>query len=248
MNAQLQAHETRAVLFDLDGTLLDTVADISAALNSALTELLAVTLPESEVLTLVGRGVSSLIERALARVPGGGSANPARLLERFHFHYEQIERSGTMRTRPYPGVARGLAELHALGLKIAVVTNKPAKVSMDLLSRLGLEPWIDELVGGDSGHRKPEPEPLLLACARLGVSPAEALMVGDSVIDVRAARAAGIRILCVPYGYNEGADPRRLPCDGFVESIDHLPDLLTAQRRRPGEEVVSPPDVAPSPR
>ena len=239
------SRSVRAVLFDLDGTLLDTVADISAALNGALAEQLAVTLPESEVRTLVGRGVPSLIERALARVPGGESADGARLLERFHFHYEQVERSGSMQTRPYPGVARGLADLHSLGVKIAVVTNKPARVSMDLLSRLGLELWIDELVGGDSGHRKPNPEPLLLACERLGVSPGQALMVGDSVIDVLAARAAGIRVLCVPYGYNEGADPRTLACDGFVESIDDLPAVVLAQRRGPGDDVASSPDAAP---
>ena len=216
------AHPVRAVLFDLDGTLLDTVADITAALNDALAEQLAVTLPESEVRTLIGRGVPSLIERALARVPGGEAADAERLLERYHAHYERIQRSGRMRTRPFPGVARGLAELHSLGLKIAVVTNKPAKTSLDLLSRLRLEHWIDALVGGDSGYRKPEPQPLLLACERLGVPPAEALMVGDSLIDVLAARAAGIRVLCVPYGYNEGEDPRTLPCDGFIESIDGM--------------------------
>jgi phosphoglycolate phosphatase len=212
----------RAVLFDLDGTLLDTVADITAALNSALAEQLPAALPESVVRTLIGRGVPSLIERALARVPGGESADAGRLLERYHAHYDQIQRSGRMRTRAFPGVARGLAELHSLGLKIAVVTNKSARSSVELLRRLRLEHWINELVGGDSGHRKPEPQPLLLACARLGVSPAEAVMVGDSVIDVLAARAAGIRVLCVPYGYNEGEDPRTLPCDGFVESIDEV--------------------------
>jgi phosphoglycolate phosphatase len=221
------ASPVRAVLFDLDGTLLDTVADITAALNSALAEQLPVALPESEVRTLIGRGVPSLIERALARVPGGESADAGRLLERYLAHYEEIQRSGRMRTRPFPGVARGLAELHSLGLKIAVVTNKSAKSSVDLLTRLRLEHWINELVGGDSGHRKPEPQPLLLACARLGVSPAAAVMVGDSVIDVLAARAAGIRVLCVPYGYNEGEDPRTLPCDGFVESIDKVRACLT---------------------
>lgn len=216
------ASPVRAVLFDLDGTLLDTVADITAALNGALAEQLPVALPESVVRTLIGRGVPSLIERALARVPGGESADAGRLLERYQAHYEQIQRSGRMHTRPFPGVARGLAELHSLGLKIAVVTNKSAKSSLELLRRLRLEHWINELVGGDSGHRKPEPQPLLLACARLGVSPTEAVMVGDSVIDVLAARAAGIRVLCVPYGYNEGEDPRTLACDGFVESIDEV--------------------------
>jgi phosphoglycolate phosphatase len=235
----------RAVLFDLDGTLLDTVADISTALNAALAEQFLASLPESEVRTLIGRGVPSLIERSLARVPGGESIDAHRVFERFHFHYEQVQRTGRMRTRPYPGVARGLAELHVLGFRIAVVTNKPTRASVDLLSRFGLDLWIDALIGGDSGHRKPEPQPLLLACARLGVPTAEALMIGDSAIDVLAARAAGIPVLCVPYGYNEGRDPRALPCDGFIESVEQLPALLMAQGHGRAEDLVSVPGVEP---
>jgi phosphoglycolate phosphatase len=235
VTASLSAPAVQAALFDLDGTLLDTVADVSSALNRALAEQLAATLPQAEVRTLIGRGVPTMIERALARIPGGESAHAGRLIERYEFHYGQIQRSGKMHTRAYPGVARGLAELHSCGLRIAVVTNKAASVSLELLSRLGLELWIDELIGGDSGYRKPEPQPLLLACARLGVPPAEAVMVGDSLTDVLAARAAGVRIVCVPYGYNEGQDPRTLPCDAFVESIDELPALLTARGLSPGD-------------
>jgi phosphoglycolate phosphatase len=240
----LTAPRVRAVLFDLDGTLLDTVADIAAAVNGALAEQLPVTLAESAVRTLIGRGVPTLIERVLARVPGGESADGRRLLEGFQRHYDQIQRSGKMRTRAYPGVARGLARLHSFGLKIAVVTNKPAPASADLLRRLGLELWVDELIGGDSGYRKPEPQPLLLACTRLGVPAAEAVMVGDSLIDVLAARAAGVRIVCVPYGYNEGRDPRTLPCDAFVESIDELPALLTARSSSLDAGVVSERDAS----
>jgi phosphoglycolate phosphatase len=217
----------RAVLFDLDGTLLDTLADISTALNRSLAEELAGQLSQAEVRTFIGGGVAALIERALGRVAGGERADAVRLLERFLFHYEQTLRSGEIETRAYPGVAQGLAELHALGLKIAVVTNKPARVSIDLLAHLRLERWIDELVGGDSGYRKPQPQPLLIACARLGLQTSQALMVGDSLTDVLAARAAEVPIVCVPYGYNGESDPRTLPCDGFIESIDELPALLT---------------------
>jgi len=222
------APAVQAVLFDLDGTLLDTVADISCALDRALAEQLSSTLPQSEVRKLIGRGVATLIERAVALLPGAEAVDRGRLLERFHFHYEQILRGGEMQTRAYPGVAHGLAELHSLGLKVAVVTNKPAAVSAALLARLGLGQWIDALVGGDDGYRKPQPQPLLTTCARLGVPPARAVMVGDSMTDVLAARAAGLRIVCVPYGYNEGVDPRTLPCDAFVESIGELPALLAA--------------------
>jgi len=218
------------VLFDLDGTLLDTAADISVALNRALSELRLSNFAESEVRALIGRGMAMLIERAVARLAvAGEAADAARLLERFRFHYERISAGDEMRARAYPGVSDGLDALRALGLQIAVVTNKPRELTVGLLTRLGLARWITAVVGGDSGLKpKPHPEPLLRACALLGATPAHALMVGDSQTDVLAARAAGLTVVCVPYGYNEGADPRQLPCDAFIESIADLPALLTA--------------------
>jgi phosphoglycolate phosphatase len=228
--AHLSARAVQAVLFDLDGTMLDTAADISAALNCALSEQRLPSLTHAEVRTLIGRGVPTLIERAIARLAAGGEcADAAALLERFHFHYERINALDQGQTRVYPGVSMGLAELHARGLKLAVVTNKPEKAAVDLLGRLGLARWIAVVVGGDSGrYRKPHPQPLLTACEELQVPPPRALMVGDSLTDVLAARAAGLAVVCVPYGYNEGADPRALPCDAFVESVGELPALLTA--------------------
>jgi phosphoglycolate phosphatase len=232
----LSVRSLRAVLFDLDGTLLDTVADISLALNRALAEQKLASLPAAQVRVLIGRGVPTLIERALARLGAAGeSSAAAHLVERFHFHYERIHELDEIQTRVYPGVTAGLAELHALGLGLAVVTNKPNKAAVDLLTRLGLSQWIDVVVGGDSGaHRKPHPQPLLTACEELAVRPVQALMVGDSLTDVLAARAAGLAVVCVPYGYNEGVDPRALPCDAFVESVGALPALLTAAHSRRG--------------
>jgi phosphoglycolate phosphatase len=125
---QLSARSLRAVLFDLDGTLLDTVADISVALNRALAEQKFASLPAAQVRVLIGRGVPTLIERALARLGAAAeSSDAARLVERFQFHYERIHELGEIQTRVYPGVTAGLAELHALGLGLAVVTNKPKK-------------------------------------------------------------------------------------------------------------------------
>jgi phosphoglycolate phosphatase len=240
MHAGIEAHapgsvspwgRVRAVLFDLDGTLLETAADITRALNRALAEQSLPTLARTEVSALIGRGVPALVESALACFGAAGRAGDATLLlDRFHHHYARIHELGEIRTRVYPGVAHGLAGLQALGLRLAVVTNKPGKMALELLTRLGLSQWIELVVGGDSGlPRKPHPQPLLTACELLGVSPGQALMVGDSQIDVLAARAAGLAAaVCVPYGYNEGADPRALPCDHFVESIGDLPGLLCA--------------------
>jgi phosphoglycolate phosphatase len=228
--ASLRVRSVRAVLFDLDGTLLDTAADISVALNRALAEQGLPGLAPAVVRVLIGGGVPTLIGRTVARLGAGAAAVDAgALLDRFTFHYGWINRHEEMQTRAYPGVAEGLAGLHALGLKLAVVTNKPRQATIDLLTRLGLARPIQAVVGGDSvAHRKPHAEGLLRACEELRVGLREALMVGDSLTDVLAARAAGLTVVCVPYGYNEGADPRSLPCDAFVQSVADLPPFLIA--------------------
>jgi phosphoglycolate phosphatase len=218
-----------AVLLDLDGTLLDTAEDIAKALNRALAEMHFASLATAEVRNMIGRGAPTLITRAVARlgatVYAGGQE---RLLERFDYYYDQLHRLKESHSRVYPGVAEGLRGLHELGLRLAVVTNKARPLAVQLLHQLTLHQWIDAVVGGDCcEHRKPSPEPLLLACKKLQVASREALMVGDSTTDVLAARAADIPVVCVPYGYNEGRDPRDLPCDAFIESLTELPPLLS---------------------
>ena len=244
MSAQHRWSAVRAVLFDLDGTLLDTAADITLALNRTLAEQHLPTLARNEVRGLIGRGTPALVERSLERIGAAASAADAQLLlDRFHHHYECIHEQGEMQARVYPGVARGLDALHAFGFLLAVVTNKPRGTSMQLLTRMGLIQWMQVVVGGDSGlQRKPHPQPLLTACAQLGVGAAETLMVGDSQIDVTAARAAALAgVVCVPYGYNEGVDPRTLPCDAFIETLGDLPTALVPralegrQARLPGQ-------------
>jgi phosphoglycolate phosphatase len=219
-----------AVLFDLDGTLLDTAADIAEALNRALAERGWPPIAPSEVRRMIGRGSPMLIERAATLQPRElDAAAKAALLERFFHHYGYLEKSGEFKAQPYAGAAECLRALRAAGLRIAVVTNKHERFASGLLKALGLGDWVDCVVGGDScPRRKPDPMPLLFACEQLGASPARALMVGDSSNDVQAARAASIAVICVPYGYNEGEDPRLLPCDGFVESLADLPGLLAA--------------------
>lgn len=217
-----------AVLFDLDGTLLDTAADIATGLNRALAEKDRATFTTAQVREMIGRGVPTLIERALARLGGdSGADQQAELQQLFHKHYQGLHDRGEFQARAYPGAAEGLSALHARGMRIGVVTNKPKDAAVALLADLALRQWVHVVVGGDSClHRKPHPEPLLKALAALEVPAAEALMVGDSQVDVQAARAAGLGIVCVPYGYNEGADPRLLPCDAFVETLGELPALL----------------------
>lgn len=222
--------EVRGVLFDLDGTLLDTAEDIATALNRALAEQLTAPLQTTRVRELIGRGAPVLVQRVIAGLPARPwPVDPVLLLQRFYQHYDRIHESYECRARAYPGVEQGLAELHARGLRLAVVTNKTRHAAVALLAQLQLSAWIDVVVGGDCAEqRKPHPQPLLHACAAMQISTAQALMVGDSATDVTAARAAGVPVVCVPYGYNEGADPRSLPCDAFIESVADLPHLLFA--------------------
>jgi phosphoglycolate phosphatase len=217
------------VLFDLDGTLLDTLDAIAAALNQALAERSLAPLAVAEVRVMIGRGGPALIERALRRLGTTlEQSDQAALLERYFLHYEHIESGAEHSARIYPGAGECLRQLHQLQLPLAVVTNKQQHLARGLLERLGLSEYVNVLIGGDScERRKPDPQPLQVACEALGVEPAQALMVGDSINDVLAARAAGMHVVCVPYGYNEGNDPRALPCDAFVETLAELPALLT---------------------
>jgi phosphoglycolate phosphatase len=228
ISAEWRGQPLSVVLFDLDGTLLDTVEDIALALNRTLLEYAAKPLPESDVRQMIGRGSPILIERALAAQQRSVDAGTqAAMVERFFHHYGELEESNEDRARPYPAAAETLQAVHAAGLGTAVVTNKQHRFAVALFKRLGLAPWIDVVIGGDTcARRKPDPQPLLFACESLKAAPAQALMVGDSVNDVQAARGAGIPVVCVSYGYNEGRDPATLACDVLIDSLAELPDLL----------------------
>lgn len=230
--AQWQGRPLSAVLFDLDGTLLDTVADIALALNRAMAEYGCKPPAEDDVRRMIGRGAAILVERATAAHSGAiDEVTQAALVERFFHYYGELEELNEDRARPYTGAAESLHILHDAGLRTAVVTNKQHRFASALLNRLGLSAWVDAVVGGDTcARRKPDPQPLLFACESLRVSPSESLMVGDSANDVEAAHAAGIPVVCVSYGYNEGRDPRTLDCGALLDSLTELPALLQVSR------------------
>jgi phosphoglycolate phosphatase len=223
-----QGRALYGVLFDLDGTLLDTASDIARALNRVFSEHDLTPLPVADVSRMIGRGSPMLIDSATrARGRRFSDDEKAGMLERFFHHYGELEERDESDAQPYAGVPEALRRLHDAHLRIGVVTNKQHRFASALLQRLNLMPWIDVVVGGDTcERRKPDPQPLLFACQALGVSPSQILMVGDSINDVAAARAAGIPVACVPYGYNEGRDPRLLACDVMIETLADLPGLL----------------------
>jgi phosphoglycolate phosphatase len=216
----------KAVLIDLDGTLLDTIHDLAAAANGMREELGLASLPIEQVKTFVGKGMVNLVKRSLA---AGLDAEPeAALLERALAIYErQYLAVLTRDLRHFPGVEEGLRRLRSLGFRIACVTNKAGKFTLPLLDAAGFKPYFDLVVSGDTtARRKPDPMPLLHAAERFGVEPHEMVLIGDSVNDFEAARAAGCHIFIVPYGYNEGRDARELSADAVVPGLVEAADLL----------------------
>jgi phosphoglycolate phosphatase len=212
----------KAVLCDLDGTLVDSAEDIRAALNQLMAESGRDPVGPAEIKTMIGDGVGKLIERAVA-ARGGDPADAPGLVPRFLALYEP---NAARSTRPYPGVPETLRALKARGLRLAVVTNKPEAATREILGSLGLAALIEVVVAGDTiEQRKPHPAPVLLALHRLGVSPAEAVMVGDNHHDVSAARAAGVRAIAVTYGYSH-VPHAELGADRLISSFCELLEAL----------------------
>jgi phosphoglycolate phosphatase len=219
----------RAVVFDLDGTLMDTAAEISLALDRTFGALGIPTLPKAAVERLIGRGIPSLVARALEQV-GAGEIDLNDAVERFEADYALTVATAAVL---YPGVRDGLALLDRHRVPMSVATNKARWFSERLLARAGLGRLLGGLVAGDDGlRRKPAGDMLAAACARMGSRPAETLMLGDSSNDVEAARAAGCRIWCVPYGYNEGRAVTTLGCDRIVATVDEAARLVVGASGR----------------
>ena len=216
----------KAVMIDLDGTLLDTVQDLTLAVNLLLQRLGGRELDEALVRTFVGKGMPYLVKRSLAA--GMGGAPDAALLERaLPIYIECYKSINGNHAKLYPGVQQGLDALKSSGFPLACVTNKSERFTTPLLRQMRIADYFSIVVCGDTlPKRKPDPLPLTHACAQLAVAPREMLMIGDSVNDAQAARAAGCPVFCVPYGYNEGVDVRELDVDAIVETIFEASNLI----------------------
>lgn len=216
----------KAVMIDLDGTLADTIPDLAAAANMMLRELGRPGLDVAVIRTFVGKGIPRLVERALAGALEGSA--PAELMARALPIYERCYGEVNGRhTVVYPGVEEGLERLRAMRLPLACVTNKAQRFTTALLEQLHLARYFESVIAGDTlPQRKPDPAPLLHACRGFGIAPREMLMIGDSVNDVEAARAAGCPVFCVTYGYNEGRDVRELDVDAIVTSLIEATRLI----------------------
>lgn len=223
MNKQL-------LIFDFDGTLIDSVPDLADATNIMLTQLGKDTHPLATIRNWVGNGSRMLVERALVgkiEVLAGevtqAEADHAEQL--FLEAYSNIE---TSKTVAYPDVDTGLQKLHSAGFTLALVTNKPIRFVPKILQSFGWQGLFSEVLGGDSlSAKKPDPTPLLYVCDKLGVMQDKAVMIGDSRNDILAGQRAGIDTIGLSYGYNYGQDIRELnPTEAFDDFATLVSFLL----------------------
>lgn len=216
-----------AAIIDLDGTMLHTAPDFHVAINRMRAELDLPSLEMATVTDLVGKGTENLIQRVLGidlPVEEVGSRF-AKALASYQRHYAEI--NGKYVTM-YPGVREGLDALQAKGLHLACVTNKPMAFTIPLLEKVDLRRYFEVIYGGDSlPKKKPDPYPFLQVCQDFEISPSQAVAVGDSSNDARAARAAGCHVLNVPYGYNHGQPIQEVDSDGIVSTLLDAANLIS---------------------
>lgn len=209
------------VIFDLDGTLVDSAADIAEALNRTLEDWQLPRVPEATVLTWIGDGVRRLVEQAFTAARSDIDLD--RVMPGFMRHYEAcLLRS----PRLYDGVVPALEALRARNVTLAICTNKPSAMVAPLLAHLGVQGFFARVLGGDSlPERKPSGVPLRHIAAAFGVAPTAALMVGDSITDYRAAVDAGMPVALVRYGYPRGLDLATVDAVAVVDDLRALPGL-----------------------
>ena len=211
--------DKQLLIFDFDGTLIDSVPDLADATNAMLITLGKAPYPLETIRNWVGNGSKMLVERALV---GKIEVLEGELTEETVDHAEQVffdaykNLSGS-KTVAYPDVDSGLKKLRAAGFKLALVTNKPIRFVPKILQSFGWQDLFSEVLGGDSlSVKKPDPAPLLHVCEALDVTPAQAIMIGDSRNDILAGQNANMDTLGLSYGYNYGQDIRELnPTETF---------------------------------
>lgn len=208
----------KAVLLDLDGTLLDTAGDIVTAANMMRAALGFAPLDAALIKSFVGKGIANLVAKTLKDAVG--EVGPTALKVAAANFERQYEKCFGDTSVPFPGVIDGLNALKEKGFILGCVTNKAEKFTRPLLEKTGLAAYFDITLSGDSlAEKKPHPLPLQHAAAFFGATCAEVLLIGDSVNDAEAARAAGSPVFIVPYGYNEGQELRGLDCDAFIDDV-----------------------------
>ncbi len=214
------------VLIDVDGTLVDSVPDLAWCVDEMMRRLGRQPWGEAEVRNWVGNGVERLVRRALiGRLDG--EPDEAEFERAYPLFLELYAENTSKRSRLYPGVREGLDYLASTAIPMGCVTNKAEQFTLPILRDLGIRDYFGIVVSGDTLERKkPDPLPLLHAARHFGVAPERSLMIGDSVSDVKAARAAGFQIVCMSYGYNHGVDIREARPEAVIDRMTELRGLF----------------------
>ncbi len=214
----------RALIFDLDGTLIDSKQDLIHSVNAMLQEMGRAKLDQETISGYIGHGAPLLVSRALG---GAKEEDMQRALQFFLAHYEEHKLDTTC---AYPGVAETLAEIHRKPLPMAVLTNKPVRISVRILESLGLAEHFRAIYGGNSFEtKKPDPLGANRLLAEFGTSPRQTWLVGDSEVDVQTARNANTIAVAVNYGFGIH-DRTRHPADIYLDKITDLVPLVDGQR------------------
>lgn len=217
------------IAFDLDGTLIDSAADLAVAINAMLAGFGAQPLSVAEVRRMVGDGVATLVARALT-ARHCEHADPDEAARIFMGHYEA---GATSLTTVFPGVVQALEALRALDIPLAVCTNKPARITAAILDNFGLAKYFARVIGGDSlPFRKPDPRVLLALLKGFAARPEESLLVGDSEVDAATAHAAHVPFVLMKHGYRRGT-VEEIDCVAALENFAQLPALVGTLPHRP---------------
>ena len=214
------------VLIDVDGTLVDSVPDLAWCVDAMMREMGLEERGEERVRHWVGNGVDRLVKRALINELNGEPDEElfAKALPIFQDLYAD---NTSKRSCLYDGVIEALDFLKSTGVRIGCVTNKASQFTLPILKDLGISDYFETVLCGDQVERKkPDPQPLIMSAEKLGVSPEVSLMLGDSMSDVKAARAAGFGIICMSYGYNHGEDIRDYNPDAVVDSMAEIKNIV----------------------
>lgn len=219
----------KMILLDVDGTLVDSVPDLAWCVDEMMDQLQMPHRGEAAVREWVGNGVERLVRRSLINQLDG-EPDDELFARAYPIYLELYAENTSKRSALYFGVLEGLQQLKAAGYRLGCVTNKAAQFTQPLLRDLGISAFFEIIISGDTLERKkPDPLPLLHAAQFFKVPATEALMVGDSRSDVKAARAAEFQIACLSYGYNHGVDIRESEPDVVIDSLVELIPLIESE-------------------
>jgi len=214
------------VLIDVDGTLVDSVPDLAFCIDEMLQQLDMPIRGEAAVRHWVGNGVERLVKRGLINALNG-EPDEALYQKALPIFRELYAANTSVRSCLYDGVSDALTFLKSTGVKIGCVTNKASEFTLPILQDLGISDYFETILCGDMVERKkPDPLPLIMSAEKLGVAAQASMMLGDSMSDVKAARAAQFSIICMSYGYNHGEDIRDYNPDAVIDSMAEIQDII----------------------